>query len=59
MNKGIIIGVAIAIVIGVIAITASSNNSGNTSEAPLEEGIKSEPKQFNVEISESIGFSGG
>jgi len=60
MNKGIIIGIALAIIIGVSVIVVSGNNSVNISdisEVSIEEGNKSEPNRFTIELSESIGFS--
>ncbi len=67
MKKEIGIGVVIIIIIGIISIAVLDTNLDNTSEVPLGEGINevplgegiNEPKQFSVEISESIGFSGG
>jgi len=56
MNKGIIIGIALAIIIGVSVIMVSGNNS-DISEVSIEEGNKSEPNRFTIELSESIGFS--
>ena len=61
MNKGIIIGIAIAIIIGVGAIIVSGNNSSNDDKVGLEESEvrleESEPKQFTVGLSEKVGFS--
>lgn len=62
MNKGIIIGIAIAIIIGVGAIIVSGNISNNGEQVGLEEseqvGLEeSEPKQFTIGLSEKVGFS--
>ncbi|KAF6248196.1 hypothetical protein C6990_01810 [Nitrosopumilus sp. b3] len=59
MNKGIIIGVAIAIIIGVGVLVASGNYSEDISEISLEEEVKNEPKQFTIGLDESVGVSGG
>jgi len=60
MNKGIIIGIVLAIIIGVGVIVVLDNNSvniENISEVSLDEGINNEPKNFSVGLSESVGFS--
>ena len=72
MKKGIIIGIIIVIIIGFGAIAVSANNSENVdeeiseisvdeeiSEISVDEEIKNEPQQFEVELSESIGFTEG
>jgi len=59
MNKGIIIGVVIAIIIGVSAISISNYSSDNTNEVSPDEDIENEPKQFTVGLDESVGVSGG
>lgn len=68
MNKGIIIGISIAITIGVGVLVVSGNNSEDISEVSLgeevseislEEEIKNEPKQFTIGLDESVGVSGG
>ena len=60
MNKGIIIGISIAVIIGIGALAVSANYSDDSiSEISLDEDIKSEPKQFTVGLEESVGFTGG
>jgi len=60
MNKGIIIGISIAVIIGIGALAVSADYSDdNISEISLDEDIKSEPKQFTVGLEESVGFTGG
>jgi len=60
MNKGIIIGISIAVIIGIGALAVSANYSDDSiSEISLDEDIKSEPKQFTVGSEESVGFTGG
>ena len=64
MKKGIIIGIAI-IIIGGIVIAASQNISDDTSQNTLDddneviinENVNIEPKQFTIELTESVGFS--
>ncbi|MGY5149495.1 MAG: hypothetical protein ACW9W3_05480 [Candidatus Nitrosopumilus sp. bin_68KS] len=68
MNKGIIIGVSIAIIIGMGILVVSGNYLENISEISLEEEIdeisleevmKNKPKQFTIGLDESVGVSGG
>jgi len=68
MKKGIVIGISIAIIVGIGAIVISGNYSENMNqesldedinEISLEESIKDKPKQFTVGLEESVGFSGG
>ncbi len=60
MNKGVIIGISIAVIIGIGALAVSANYSDdNISEISLDEDIKSESKQFTVGLEESVGFTGG
>ena len=55
MNKGILIGIAIAIIIGIGIVSLS--DSGNNSEISIIEDVEDEPNQFTVELDESVGFS--
>ena len=70
MKKGIIIGIVIAIIIGVSAVAVSQDNSDDTSEISLDENlvidsseisptedVEIEPKRFVVDLEESVGFS--
>lgn len=59
MKKGIVIGVAIAIIIGIGMLAISQNYSEDVSEIPLNDVPKNEPSQFTVGLDESVGFSGG
>lgn len=59
MNKIIIIGIVISIIIGVSIISISSNSSGNFDEILPDEEIQNEPNQFTVGLDESVGVSGG
>ena len=62
MNKGVIIGIAIAVIIGIGAIMVSSNYSENTIKDindSLNENTQGEPKQFTIGLEESVGFSEG
>ena len=70
MNKAVIIGVAIVIIIGVVAITAQQTNQSNEiapsinsddetlveTEEVLVETEETQGKHFTVGISETIGF---
>ena len=57
MKKGIIIGIVIAIIIGVSAVAASQDNSDDTSEISLNEDVQIEPKRFTVDLTESVGVA--
>jgi len=57
MKKGIIVGIVIAIIIGVSAVAVSQDNSDNTSEISLSEDVEIEPKRFTVDLNELVGFS--
>ncbi len=68
MNKGIIIGISIIIIIGIGVLVVSGNYSENineisfdeeASEISFDEEVKNEPKQFTIGLDESIGVSGG
>lgn len=59
MNKIIIIGIVISIIIGVSIISISNNSSGNFDEILPDEEIQNEPNQFTVGLDESVGVSGG
>jgi len=68
MNKGIIIGIIITIIIGVGALVVLANNSDSIDEISLDkdvsgvsgaENIINKPKQFTVGLEESVGFSEG
>ena len=57
MNKGVIVGISIAIIIGVGILLVSGNYSEDiseisleeeASEISLEEEVKNEPKQFTI-----------
>ncbi len=59
MNKAVIIGIIIAVVIGIAVSSASlysvddaDNNSIETETTP-----ESEPKEFSVEVREGLGVS--
>ena len=59
MNKAVIIGIIIAVAIGIAVSSASlysvddtENNSIDTESTP-----ESEPKQFSVELEEGLGVS--
>jgi len=55
MNKGIIIGIIIAIIIGASVVAISYNGSDeNPDVVDSEEG--SEPKEFTVNLEENMGF---
>lgn len=60
MKKVIIIGIVIAIVIGIVGVSTlqdDANNSTNTNEISTSDEIENEPKQFTVGLTESVGFS--
>ena len=58
MKKAVIIGIAIAIIIGVVgAVTVLQNNSDNIDEISADTDTKNEPKSFTVGLEESVGFS--
>lgn len=67
MNKGIIIGISIAIIIGVGVLIVSNNYSNEVNdisftevgETSLTEEVIPKPKQFTIGLEESVGFSGG
>lgn len=67
MNKGILIGISLAIIVGITAVVISSNSSEIISENSLDEEVsgislentKEKPKQFTVGLEESVGFTGG
>ena len=69
MKKGIIVGIVIAIIIGVSAVAVSQDNSDYTSEifldedvgidsseTSLSEDVEIEPKSFTVDLEESVGM---
>ncbi len=55
MNKGIIIAIIIAIVIGASVVAFSYNDSDENPDLVDSEG-GSEPKQFTVNLEEQVGF---
>ena len=55
MNKGIIIGIIIAIAIGASVVAFSYNGSDENPDLVDSEG-GSEPKQFTVNLEEKVGF---
>ena len=55
MNKGIIIAIIIAIVIGASVVAFSYNGSDENPDLVDSEG-GSEPKQFTVNLQEQVGF---
>ncbi len=59
MKKGIIVGIVIAIIIGVSAVAVSQDDSDDTSEISLNKDVQIEPKSFTVDLEESIGVSEG
>lgn len=66
MNKGIIIGISVAIILGIGAIAVSNNYSSEVSETSITEEVNEtsiteevKPKQFTIGLEESVGFTGG
>jgi len=59
MNRGVIIGIIIAVVIGVTVASASFYFGDKTENGSVETEItpESEPKQFSVELEEGLGVS--
>ena len=64
MNKGLIIGIAIAIIVGVGVLMVIGDSSDFNEEFSLDEknaqvslDEKNEPKQFSIGLSEKVGFS--
>ena len=53
MNKMIIVGIVIAIIIGIVGIFGSMN----TNEVSTNENTKPKPKQIVVGLEENIGIS--
>ncbi len=59
MNRAVIIGIIIAIAIG-IAVSSASFYSGENTETDsieTETTLESEPKNFSVKLSEGLGVS--
>ena len=59
MNKGIIIGVAVAIIVGVAAIAIFSTDSPVEQESDIQEEVKPAPRNLSVNLSEKLGMSSG
>lgn len=67
MNKVIIIGIVVVVIgIGALSVLGvSSDNNDKESmdefvnEVSSDEDVKTEPKQFTIELDESVGVSGG
>ncbi len=59
MNKAVIIGIIIAIVIGIAVSSASFYTVENTENDSIETETtpESEPKNFSVELKEGLGVS--
>ena len=59
MNKAVIIGIIIAVVIGVAVASASFYSGDEAENNSIETEItpESEPKQFSVELREGLGVS--
>ncbi len=59
MNKAVIIGIIIAIAIGIAVSSASFYSGENTENDSIETETtpESEPKDFSVELSEGLGVS--
>ncbi len=59
MNRAVIIGIIIAVVIGVTVASASFYFGDKTENSSIETEItpESEPKQFSVELREGLGVS--
>jgi len=55
VNKGIIIGIIIAIAIGASVVAFSYNGSGENPDLIDSEG-DSEPKRFTVNLQEQVGL---
>jgi hypothetical protein len=67
MNKVVIIGIIVVIIgIGALAVLGISSDSNDNesmdevvNEVSSDEDIETEPKQFTIELDESVGVSGG
>lgn len=67
MNKGIVIAIVVIIIgigtLSVLGISSNSNDKGSmdefVNEVSSDEDVKTEPKQFTIELEESVGVSGG
>jgi len=57
MKKVVIIGIAIAVIIGIGVVTALQTNSDSIDEITPVTNTKNEPKSFTVGLEESVGFS--
>ena len=59
MNKAVIIGIIIAVAIGIAVSSASlySVNDTDNNSIETESTAESEPKQFSVELREGLGVS--
>ncbi len=55
MNKGIIIGIIVAIAIGIGAAIATSYNEPNESSGEITPKGSSEPKEFTITLEEKMG----
>ncbi len=56
MNKGVIIGIIVVIVIGIAAAVAASYNEPNENSGQISPEGNSEPKEFTVTLDEKMGF---
>jgi len=59
LNKGIIIGVAVAIIIGVAAIAMFSTSSEIEQVPEIQEETRPAPRDLSVNLNENLGISSG
>ena len=57
MNRAVIIGIIIAVVIGVAVASFYSGDEAENNSIEAEITPESEPKQFSVELREGLGVS--
>ena len=57
MNKGVIIGIIITIVIVVGAVSLAQDNESGTTEVTDVENNQREPQSFSVDLKESVGVT--
>ena len=58
MNKGIIIGIVVLVVIG-IAFAMMQEPNNETQQVEIIEGDEGEPQRYTVNLSESMGVAEG
>lgn len=56
MNRGLIIGIIVAIGIGIGVAVATSYNEPNENSGQISPEGSSEPQEFTVTLSEEVGF---